>query len=382
MNYETNAMNAAGAGATQVVVGLFTNGADAHKAVTQLRANGFTSDQIGAAFRSASRGPYSTSTKADTRTGAVKQDAENWWEKVKDAFRPEDKVENRREVAAGSTVDSDSYATGRHPRGGEDEYDYADDLEPSLAETGISSSRAAYLSRNLQSGGAIVTVRDTERIAEAEHILSSNHGKVRHEDADAATGLPTASANDSAVGFVPQRSEYAGQASVQEPADIDAAAATDRETTDAGLADKRPVESANTSIDRVQLFGEVLRVHKERVIRGEARLRKDVVTEDQTIEVPVTREELVLERVAVSPDTPASSASIGQSKEIRVPLAEETVSVEKQPVVREEVLVGKREVQDVARVGDKVRREELHVDSPKRKSTGEPAAGEDVRRHG
>jgi uncharacterized protein (TIGR02271 family) len=68
-----------------------------------------------------------------------------------------------------------------------------------------------------------------------------------------------------------------------------------------------------------------------------------------------------------------------------VPLSEDKVRVEKQPVVREEVIVGKREVADVATVGGDVRHEELRVDSdaetPKRTATGEELS-EDVRRHG
>jgi uncharacterized protein (TIGR02271 family) len=134
----------------------------------------------------------------------------------------------------------------------------------------------------------------------------------------------------------------------------------------------------------VQLFGEVLRVHKERINRGEVRIRKDVVTENQTIEVPVTREELVLERVAVAGNTPAPNASIGSAEEIRVPLSEDVVRLEKQAVVREEVLVGKREVEDVTTVGDDVRREELRVDpdtsTPKRTVAGEDIG--DLRRSG
>jgi uncharacterized protein (TIGR02271 family) len=97
------------------------------------------------------------------------------------------------------------------------------------------------------------------------------------------------------------------------------------------------------------------------------------------------REELVLERVAVSGNTPAPSASIGGSQEIRVPLTEEKVRVEKQPVVREEVNVGKREVQDVTRVSGDVQHEELRVDpdpeAPKRSATGEELP-DDLRRHG
>jgi uncharacterized protein (TIGR02271 family) len=126
-------------------------------------------------------------------------------------------------------------------------------------------------------------------------------------------------------------------------------------------------------------------VHKERISRGEVRVRKDVISENQTIEVPVMREELVLERVQVSGETPASSANIGGSQEIRIPLSEEKVRVEKQAVVREEVNVGKREVAGVETVNADVRREELRVDpdpeTPKRSASGEELPGQ-VRRHG
>jgi uncharacterized protein (TIGR02271 family) len=378
MTYETNA---AGVGTTtQVVVGLFNNANDAHQAVTQLRAQGFSSDQIGAAFRSTSIDQYSNrADTATTRTGAVKQEAENWWDKVKDAFRSDDKVETRRDVAAGSTVDTDPYAEGRY------EYDFAgEDFENSLAGTGIASDRAAYLARNLQPGGAIVTVRDTDRAAEAEEILSSNHGKVRYEDVAGTNASDVAAA--SYRGLDPAGTNYRDvETAGADVAGIDAAASTGREITDAGIEDRRPVPFDNEAVDRVQLFGEVLRVHKERISRGEVRVRKDVVTENQTIEVPVTREELVLERVSVAANTPASSADIGRAQEIRVPLTEEKVRLEKQPVVREEVLVGKREIADVAKVGDDVRHEELRVDSdvetPKRTVTGEELT-EDARRRG
>src|ERR1700742_3108703 len=112
MAYETDA---AGANARQVVVGLFDNSNDAQQAVTELRAKGFTSGEIGAAFRSTAVEPYSTErSTASTKTGAVKQNAENWWERVKDAFRSDDSVENRREVAAASEPGADPYGTGRY----------------------------------------------------------------------------------------------------------------------------------------------------------------------------------------------------------------------------------------------------------------------------
>jgi uncharacterized protein (TIGR02271 family) len=341
MAYETT--NAAGVGtATHVVVGLFNHASNAHQAVSQLRASGFSSNQIGAAFRDQA----STGVAGYSSTAEAGHAKENWWEKVKDAFRPEeDKVEARREVATGTTLNADPYARGDY------EYDFAgDDFQDSLTATGIAPDRAAYLTRSLRPGGAIVTVRDTDRASEAEHILSANGGTVRHEDTDA----------------------------------IDAADSTGQAITDTGYTEteyaeeERPLGTPGTStnaVDRVQLFGEVLRVHKERIKRGEARIRKDVVTENQTIDVPVTREELVLERVPVSGTTPAPGASIGSPQEIRVPLSEDAVRLEKQAVVREEVLVGKREVENVASVGDAVRHEKLRVDpdgeTPARSAIGE-----------
>jgi uncharacterized protein (TIGR02271 family) len=208
-------------------------------------------------------------------------------------------------------------------------------------------------------------VHDANRAGEAKQILSANHAQVHYEDI-----APNQVAANDTVGT--------------DAAEMDAAASTGRDITDTGYADRRPVDAGNRAVERVQLFGEVLRVHKERINRGEVRVRKDVITENQTIEVPVMREELVLERVAVSGNTPAPSASIGRGQEIRVPLSEEKVRLEKQPVLREEVNVGKREVQDVETVSGDVRREELRVDdrdAPKRSATGEELA-EDVRRHG
>lgn len=101
--------------------------------------------------------------------------------------------------------------------------------------------------------------------------------------------------------------------------------------------------------------------------RGEVKLRKDVITEKKTVEVPVTREELVIER------TPASgepAGEIGTDKEIRVPLSEERARVEKQPVVNEEVRVGKRQVQRTEHVSNSVRHEELRVDKEGEVETG------------
>jgi len=74
----------------------------------------------------------------------------------------------------------------------------------------------------------------------------------------------------------------------------------------------------------------------------------------------VTREEVYVERRPGS-GQPANEP-IGEGETYRVPVREEQVTVEKQPVVREEVAMGKRPVQETRQVSDTVRREEAHVE--------------------
>ena len=133
----------------------------------------------------------------------------------------------------------------------------------------------------------------------------------------------------------------------------------------ADLGPAQAVSSPNTvtseNADRLQLHEEQLEVEKERVQVGEVRLRKEVVTEQRNVEVPVTREEVVIERHAAAGDELAEGA-IGEGEEVRIPLMEEEVRVEKTPVVREEVSIRKRQVQDTERVSETVRREEARIE--------------------
>jgi uncharacterized protein (TIGR02271 family) len=93
------------------------------------------------------------------------------------------------------------------------------------------------------------------------------------------------------------------------------------------------------------------------------RVRKDVVTEQRNIEVPVTREEVVIERHPAEGREAADQTLDDENEDIRIPLMEEEVDVQKRAVVREEVSVGKRRVQDTRNVSDTVRREEARIES-------------------
>jgi uncharacterized protein (TIGR02271 family) len=110
----------------------------------------------------------------------------------------------------------------------------------------------------------------------------------------------------------------------------------------------------------IKLREEEMHVRKQSVEAGEARLHKDVVVEQKSVDVPVTHEEVYIERRPGS-GLP-SDQPIGEGETYRIPLREEQVTVEKQPVEREEVSFGKRPVQETQRVTDTVQREEAHIE--------------------
>ena len=56
-------------------------------------------------------------------------------------------------------------------------------LRAHLSATGIDPQRAAFLTRSLQPGGAIVTVQNAMGSQDAESILAAHHGHVRYEEA-------------------------------------------------------------------------------------------------------------------------------------------------------------------------------------------------------
>lgn len=142
-----------------------------------------------------------------------------------------------------------------------------------------------------------------------------------------------------------------------------AAAPVDQSLTGTGAVTGVDVDTDQ----RVRLHEEQLNVEKQAVQTGEVSLHKEVITETKSIDVPVTREEVIIERHAVAPGQVSASGidlDSAQDQVIRVPVMEEQVTVEKTPVVTEEISLGKREVTETQHVTDTVRREEAHIENP------------------
>jgi len=127
-----------------------------------------------------------------------------------------------------------------------------------------------------------------------------------------------------------------------------------------GHREEDATDAREESDATVQLREEELTARKETIETGHVSVGKKVVEEQQTLELPVTHEEVTIERHAV--DRRPSEAPISASSEaLRVPVRAEQVSVTAEPVVYEEVNLGKRAVQETQRASDTVRKEVLDV---------------------
>ncbi|MBA3658608.1 MAG: YsnF/AvaK domain-containing protein [Gemmatimonadales bacterium] len=184
-----------------------------------------------------------------------------------------------------------------------------------LVGMGVPEEDARHFERGFQEGGVLVTVSGGTRTEQARMALS-----------DSGADLGPVSRGLSASGVTGDEGRRTGDT------------------------------------DRLELHEEQLDIEKEQVQAGEVRLRKEVVTEQRNIEVPVTREEVVIERRPAG-DRQASTTGLGEGEEIRIPLMEEQVNVEKHAVVREEVSLGKRQVKETKQVSDTVRREEARIET-------------------
>jgi uncharacterized protein (TIGR02271 family) len=128
-------------------------------------------------------------------------------------------------------------------------------------------------------------------------------------------------------------------------------------------ADVTEKDTANVSKEtdsRVPLIEERVNVSK-RESTEEATVTKEPVTQTKTVEVPVTHEEVTIEKrppkdrkyTSITSESPVESKT-----EIKIPLKREEVEVTKQPYLKEEVVVKKKPVTETRQVNEEVRSEE------------------------
>ncbi len=212
-------------------------------------------------------------------------------------------------------------------------------LANDLSDLGVSRDFASYYDKEYKNGRTVVSVRPDGREDEAHTILHRYNGY----DYEHQSGYTQSSSYATSQTATTATNVAANQGLVSERAASDYASDEFHQPRSLRLREER------------------LNVSKERVQAGEVQLHKEVVAEQKTVNVPVTHEEVVIERHAVT-DGQVDNTPIGEGEVIRVPVSEEQVNVSKNTVVTGEVAIGKRAVQETQQVTDTVRREEVRLD--------------------
>jgi uncharacterized protein (TIGR02271 family) len=139
---------------------------------------------------------------------------------------------------------------------------------------------------------------------------------------------------------------------------------TETDTTQAAAPTVGHDTSGPTTDDAMTRSEEHLQVGTQQSEAGRARLRKYVTTETETVNVPVSKEQVTLEREPVT-EANAPKATDGPAiseEEHEVVLTEEKPVVAKEAVPVERVRLGKEQVTDEVTVSEDVRKEQIDAD--------------------
>ncbi|MCG2620843.1 YsnF/AvaK domain-containing protein [Arthrobacter sp. I2-34] len=172
-------------------------------------------------------------------------------------------------------------------------------------------------------------------------------------------------------GLAGARSASTGDTGTAGYADTDGMAGTEGYEATSGTAGTGHDTSGPTTDDAMTRSVEQLHVGRETRETGRARLRKYVVTENVTQTVPVSHEEVVVEREPITGANRGAAVSGSElsEEEHEVILHEERPVVEKETVPVERVRLGTETVTDEETVSEQVRKEQIEADGTGRRST-------------
>jgi uncharacterized protein (TIGR02271 family) len=155
-----------------------------------------------------------------------------------------------------------------------------------------------------------------------------------------------------------------------------AAAAAAPIASAASATARRGEKSVDRDEIRIPLMREEIGIEKVARESGHVRIHKTVHTEEKRFSVPVTREEVVIEHLAVPRDSALTGDAEFKEDTVDVPLYEEEVRISKRPILEEEVVV-RTVAHSVEREGSAMLRyEEAEVEDTRR-SPGLSASGDE-----
>jgi uncharacterized protein (TIGR02271 family) len=112
----------------------------------------------------------------------------------------------------------------------------------------------------------------------------------------------------------------------------------------------------------IPVVAEQAEVRKRAVETGRVRVAKVVREREEVIDEPLLRDEVEIERVAINRPLDGPVAVRREGDTIVIPLVEEVLVVEKRLVLREELRVSRRRVEEHRPSRVTLRREEVHIE--------------------
>ncbi len=321
----------------QTLIGIFRSHTDAHRALVALHEHAFVAEQDSL--------PADIPADSDAQ-GTSARRAGNWFGELRQIYN-EESVASRSER---------SYPQTR------------------FAQFGISPDEAQRLAHDFGQDASIVIVKPADRRDEAQSLLKKYGAAIRGDEREARASEEVADPANPVRGTVASLTSPAvagvtppvvtpigvtpSPASTYPAANLPASIPqSETRVSPPPVTDSAPFEPPPTAEPgHIQLFGEELRVHKEKIANADVRVRKESVTRMETVQVPVTREHLVVEHTDGSP--------IGREGEIRIPLSEERVRIDKETRLHEEYKAGKRQVTENESITEPIRKERLLIDQP------------------
>lgn len=116
----------------------------------------------------------------------------------------------------------------------------------------------------------------------------------------------------------------------------------------------------NNEIDNItlQIKEEQLHISKSWVQTGEVNVYKETFLEEKIFKVPVTREELVIEK-----KVPNSGECTVSEQVLRIPLSEEKVEFTKHKVNLEDVSIYREQIQDIKHIEETLKKEQIKINT-------------------
>ncbi|QXE00718.1 DUF2382 domain-containing protein [Terribacillus sp. DMT04] len=158
----------------------------------------------------------------------------------------------------------------------------------------------------------------------------------------------------------------------QDPIDANNTAYTETDNTAFTEVNKNPAAQPGTSQkEQMELHEEVVDVERDTFKAGEVNVDKRTVTDREEFDVPVNKQEVNIERRPVNKVSDKANAAGAYTEKdgIHVPVYEEKVDVDKKDVIKEEIVVNKKDVQENVHVNENVKREEAEIKDTTKKDS-------------